>query len=51
MKRVRSGLMALLLVFTVQTAFSADAPAKRQPREGLQAFNDLIGSWRATGTP
>ena len=29
---------------------SDDAP-KHTTKEALQAFNDLIGSWRATGTP
>src|SRR5438045_4376959 len=24
---------------------------KRTPKEALQAFNDLIGEWRGTGTP
>ena len=28
-----------------------DTPAKRTPKEALQAFNDLIGSWRGTGQP
>jgi len=28
-----------------------DAPARRSPREALQAFHDLIGSWRGTGLP
>ncbi len=28
-----------------------DAPPKRTPKEALQAFNDLIGSWRGTGQP
>src|ERR1700758_3329074 len=26
-------------------------PARKTPREALQAFNTLIGSWRGTGTP
>ncbi len=29
----------------------APAPAKRSAREALKPFNDLIGSWRGTGTP
>jgi YHS domain len=28
-----------------------DATPKRTPKEALQAFNDLIGSWRGTGQP
>ena len=40
----------LLAVLTPLSAFGADAP-KRSPREALQAFNDLIGSWRGSGEP
>jgi hypothetical protein len=29
----------------------ADAPPAKGPKEALQAFNDLIGSWRCTGQP
>ena len=43
----KSFLLALLLI--VGTA--ADKPARRVPQEELRAFNELIGSWRATGTP
>jgi hypothetical protein len=28
-----------------------DGAAEKSPKEALQVFNDLIGSWRATGTP
>jgi hypothetical protein len=43
------GLAALLL----QTGTSAGDKKEKQksPREALQAFNDQIGEWRATGTP
>jgi hypothetical protein len=50
MMRMRIGLTGLFVVLGVSLA-QADQPAKRTPREALQAFNDLIGSWRATGTP
>ena len=30
---------------------AADGPTKRSPKEALQAFNDLIGQWKGTGTP
>jgi hypothetical protein len=30
---------------------AADPPAQRNPKAALQAFNDLIGSWRGAGTP
>jgi len=32
-------------------ATAKDQPAGRSPKEALQAFNDLIGTWRGTGTP
>jgi hypothetical protein len=47
MRRTFFGLAVLL----VAVAVHADPPAKRSPREALQGFNDLIGSWRATGQP
>jgi hypothetical protein len=33
------------------TAIIANDQAQRPPKEALQAFNDLIGSWRGTATP
>ncbi len=30
---------------------SDEPPAQRSPKEALQVFNDLIGSWRGTATP
>jgi hypothetical protein len=48
MKRVCIGWLVVLLA---AFAPAADPPARRSPREALQAFHDLIGSWRATGTP
>jgi hypothetical protein len=50
MRRTRIGLAALLGLVAVSVA-AADAPAKRSPREALKPFNDLIGTWRGTGTP
>jgi hypothetical protein len=42
----------LLVVGTLATStLLADPPAPRAPREALQPFGDLIGSWRGTGTP
>src|SRR5437763_14702798 len=41
----------LLLPLPALAAPAPAAPAGRSPKEALQAFNDLIGSWRATGTP
>jgi YHS domain-containing protein len=43
--------LAALLVGAAVGAAPADGGAKRTPKEALRAFNDLIGSWRATGQP
>ena len=51
MHRTHIGLAGLLLLVAVPAGPAADPPGKRTPREALQAFNDLIGSWRATGQP
>jgi hypothetical protein len=32
-------------------ALAGEATAAKSPKEALQAFNDLIGSWRGTGEP
>src|SRR5258708_451750 len=49
MKRLSFGLA---LAFVVAAVVSADEkPAKQTPKEALRDLNDLIGSWRATGTP
>jgi hypothetical protein len=44
-------ITALLLVAGPCSVFAADSPAKKTSKEALQAFNDLVGSWRCTGTP
>jgi hypothetical protein len=42
----------LLLVLAASPLHAADeAKEKLTPKQALQAFNDLIGDWRATGTP
>jgi hypothetical protein len=54
MTHCRSRLLALLPLLLLLTGLlpAADpAPPKRTPKEALQAFNDLIGSWRCTGSP
>jgi hypothetical protein len=51
MTRTCLGLAALLGLALIPTTPAADAPAKRSAREALKPLNDLIGSWRATGTP
>jgi hypothetical protein len=47
----RISLAALLGLALVAAGPAADAPAKRPAKEALKPFNDLIGSWRCTGTP
>jgi hypothetical protein len=47
MPRARLAFLTLLFI----APLGAQAPAPRGPREALQPFNDLIGSWRCTGTP
>src|SRR5713226_4490983 len=51
MKLMRLALLASLLVFTGSADSTADGPAKKTSLEALQAFHDLIGSWKATGQP
>ena len=51
MTQTRIGLVALFAVVAVSPIGAADAPAKRPAREALKPFNDLIGTWRGTGTP
>jgi YHS domain len=50
MRHLKIGLTLLSLLHPA-FLLGADAPVKRSPKEALQAFNDLIGSWRATGEP
>jgi YHS domain-containing protein len=50
MRRVRIGLAVVLALLVGSLGGTVKAAAK-SPREALRAFNDLIGSWRATGTP
>jgi hypothetical protein len=52
MKRLAFAAPLLLAVLaTGAVAPAADDPPKRSPKEALQAFNALIGSWRCTGEP
>jgi hypothetical protein len=44
-------LAALLVCVVPGTLFAEDAPPKKTSKEALQALNDLVGSWRCTGTP
>ena len=47
----RIPLAALLGLVLLSLGWAADTPARRPAREALKPFNDLIGSWRCTGTP
>jgi YHS domain len=47
----RISLATLVGLTLLSPAPAADAPAKRSAKEALKPFNDLIGSWRCTGTP
>ncbi len=48
MKRV---LVLVCLFFLLTLGLSAVEPSRRTSKEALKEFNDLIGSWRATGEP
>jgi YHS domain-containing protein len=44
-------IFALVAYLGMASALAADQPEKQKsPREALQAFGDLIGSWNGTGT-
>jgi len=47
----RIGLAALIATLAISRAPAADPAAKRPAREALKPFNELIGTWRSTGTP
>jgi len=51
MNRPRMFWPLLLAVLAPAYAVAADDAPKRSPKEALQAFNDLIGSWRGSGEP
>jgi YHS domain-containing protein len=48
-------VFAFLAILGIAAGLDADQPAKQEkqkaPREALQAFGDLIGTWKCTGTP
>jgi YHS domain len=46
-------ILNCLVILIVPSALSlaADKSEKKSPKQGLQALNDLIGSWRGTGEP
>jgi YHS domain len=51
MRRRNFSLAALGFLFVLPAALFGDGPPQRTPKEALQAFNDLIGTWRGTATP
>jgi YHS domain-containing protein len=42
---------SFLLAVLAPAAVASDDASKRTPKEALQAFNDLIGSWHGSGEP
>src|SRR5258708_2973638 len=51
MKRLRLILIVGLTAISGDRARTRADSAQPDPRQALQSFNDLIGSWRATGQP
>jgi hypothetical protein len=43
--------LLLISATCAAVALAEDKPTLRTPKEALRAFNDLIGSWRATNVP
>ena len=43
--------VALVLTSFAGSLLAAESPPKKTSKEALQSFNDLVGSWRCTGTP
>jgi YHS domain-containing protein len=50
---MKSRILAFPLILVAVTLLSAQpqAETKKSPREALQAFSQLIGTWKCTGTP
>src|SRR5262249_27848444 len=48
---MRRFAVSLLFAVSFLQSLSADGPAPKSAKEGLQPFNDLIGSWKCTGEP
>jgi YHS domain-containing protein len=48
---MKRSLVALALFVLFILSAPAASTAKPTPKEALQSFHDLIGSWRGTGTP
>ncbi len=50
MRKTRVGLVLMMTGFLAGVA-GQTPETQRSPRQALQVFNDLIGSWRGTGVP
>src|SRR5437764_65924 len=50
---MRARIFAFIPFFGIIATLGAGQPAApaKTPREALQAFSDLIGTWNGTGTP
>jgi YHS domain-containing protein len=51
MTGVRIGLAMMVVGLAAPATSAQEKPAPKTSRQALKAFNNLIGSWRATGTP
>src|SRR5262245_59151074 len=47
----RKVVLTVAVALLSWAGFAGADKAKQKPADGLRALNDLIGSWRATGTP
>src|SRR5437870_3479014 len=48
---MKSPLRLVIVAVMSLLAAAADKPEKKAAADALRAFNELIGSWRAAGTP
>jgi hypothetical protein len=51
MGMIRAASLVIVCATFLTLIGTAAEAARRTPKEALQAFNDLIGSWKATGQP
>jgi hypothetical protein len=49
--KVRCFALLAAAVLVWQSGLAADGPPTRSPREALQPFNNLVGSWKGTAKP
>ena len=48
---MRRSAVSLFVAACFLPSLAADAPTPKSAKQGLQPFNDLIGSWKCTGEP